>query len=393
MSTPETIEVNKFTKYSCIPGMLTFGTATVVIQKIVLTMRSYDNDGNREQFSKPWFQTEAMFLGMMLCLVVYEITECVKRFKKVTGEEQPSQKSRKRDYIVVLIPAMCDMCATCMMNVGLVWIQPSIWQMLRGSMIIFSSIMTYFCLKRRLKLYKWVAVIITVVGLLVVAVASLKIPTVNNDDDEEDEDSTDPDATPSPSNKVTTLQMIIAFILVIGAQIIQASQIVIEEHLLKSIQMSASLIVGIEGFWGTLVLAIIMIPLGYTPESWDVFHEDTVDSFELIGHSSTLAIALVLYVFAILAYNLFGMMVTQTFTAVHRTIMEGVRTSCIWLCNLFIHYVINDHFGEIWNAWSFLELFGFAILILGTLIYNEVIPLPLPCDKDKGEALLSNEAV
>lgn len=389
MDTPETIEVSKFTKYSCIPGMLTFGTATVVIQKIVLTMRSYDNDGNKEQFSKPWFQTEAMFVGMMLCLVVYEITECVKRFRKVKQEE--GTKSRKRDYVLVLIPALCDMCATCMMNVGLVWIQPSIWQMLRGSMIIFSSIMTYFCLKRKLKCYKWVAVIITVVGLLVVAVASLNIPTVNNDeDDDEDGDSTDPDATPRPKTEVTTLQMIIAFVLVIGAQIIQASQIVIEEHLLKSISMPASLIVGIEGFWGTFVLALIMIPLGYTPESWDVFHEDTVDSFELIGHSSTLAIALVLYVFAILAYNLFGMMVTQTFTAVHRTIMEGIRTSCIWLCNLFIHYVIDEHFGEIWNYWSFLELFGFGILIFGTLVYNEVIPLPLPCDKDKGEALLAN---
>lgn len=36
-----------------------------------------------------------------------------------------------------------------------------------------------------------------------------------------------------------------------GAQIIQASQIVIEEYLLKNIDMDASLIVGLEGLWGT----------------------------------------------------------------------------------------------------------------------------------------------
>lgn len=273
---------------------------------------------------------------------------------------------------------MCDMCATCMMNVGLVWIQPSIWQMLRGSMIIFSSIMTVFCLKRPLKCYKWFAVCITVLGLIVVAIASIYIPTNNNDDDDE--------------KKVTTTQMVIAFILVVGAQIIQASQIVIEEHLLKSVVMAPSLIVGIEGFWGTLVLAIIMIPLGYTPESWDVFHEDTINSFDLIGHSLSLGVLLILYVLAILAYNLFGMMVTQVFTAVHRTILEAVRTSCIWVCNLFIYYVVDARFGEIWCKWSFLELFGFCIILVGTFIYNDLIPLKLPCDKNPEEQpLMINE--
>lgn len=83
MSTPETVQVSKFTKYSCIPGMLTFGTATVVIQKIILSTNSVTHEGVKQKFSKPWFQTEAMFVGMMLCLVVYEIGECLKRFKKV----------------------------------------------------------------------------------------------------------------------------------------------------------------------------------------------------------------------------------------------------------------------------------------------------------------------
>lgn len=73
---------------------------------------------------------------------------------------------------------MCDMCATCMMNVGLVWIAPSIWQMLRGSMIIFSSIFSVIFLKQKKYCYHWTAVGTAVTGLLIIAGASLKIPSI-----------------------------------------------------------------------------------------------------------------------------------------------------------------------------------------------------------------------
>lgn len=65
--------VSEFTKKSCIPGMLLFGTATVVIQKYVFGMKALGKPGEGiVDFQKPWFQTESMFIGMLSCLIVYE---------------------------------------------------------------------------------------------------------------------------------------------------------------------------------------------------------------------------------------------------------------------------------------------------------------------------------
>jgi hypothetical protein len=42
--------------------------------------------------------------------------------------------------VQVIVPAICDFVATYMMNVGLLWINASIWQMLRGSIVLFAAI-------------------------------------------------------------------------------------------------------------------------------------------------------------------------------------------------------------------------------------------------------------
>lgn len=98
-----------------------------------------------------------------------------------------------------------------------------------------------------------------------------------------------------------------------------------------------------------------MVPLYYTPVSWEAFHENTIDSFKMMGNNHTLIWAILLYIFFILFYNLYGMMVTQTYSAVYRTILEAVRTLCIWITNLIIYKFIDKRFGEIWSNWSWLE--------------------------------------
>ena len=56
-----------------IAGMLTFGTCTVVAQKIIFNLKSTGKNGEQKLFSKPYYQTEVMFLGMAGCLIVYGV--------------------------------------------------------------------------------------------------------------------------------------------------------------------------------------------------------------------------------------------------------------------------------------------------------------------------------
>lgn len=53
------------------------------------------------------------------------------------------------------LPALCDMTASSMMNIGLLMTSASVYQMLRGSVIIFTSIASVLFLKRKLRTHHW----------------------------------------------------------------------------------------------------------------------------------------------------------------------------------------------------------------------------------------------
>jgi len=367
-----------------VAGMLTFGTCTVVIQKVILSMRGvYDDEGHVKQFKKPWFQTEAMFIGMFGCLAVYEIMRCIQRAKKgkeqKISESEPLVNSSKgakeqkhemaiwKQYCIVCTPALCDMCATAMMNVGLLWIPASVWQMLRGSMVIFSALFSKFFLKRELHASHWTGVCIVAFSLFVVALAALHSPDLPKGSSSDSEES-------SSKPEHTVGQTILGCALVVFAQIIQASQIVVEEFLLKTIELHPVLVVGLEGFWGTISCSILLCFTSYIPE--DIGGEKTLETLYMFFHNGKILGAGLLYASVILCYNLFGMFVTQYTSAVLRTILEGLRCACIWVTDLFIFYVVlgpNPDFGEIWSDWSYLQFCGFLFLLLGMFVYNGIV--------------------
>ncbi|KAL0215137.1 hypothetical protein P9112_007321 [Eukaryota sp. TZLM1-RC] len=360
-----------------IPGMLGFGTFTVVIQKLIFSMKGEGRPGIADHtFRKPWFQTNAMFLGMFWCLVIFEIQRFInKRKDKKNGDnlltteasdiqsaEEKAKPSHLMYYLVVGAPALFDLAATILMNIGLLFIAPSIWQMLRGSMTVFSAILTKFVLKKQLPRYKWMSVMIVVTGLFTVAVSSVLGPA-------------DPG---SEAGGVTPALQLAGICLTVFAQIIQATQLVCEEKIMKNMNAPPVLIVGLEGLYGGIVGVGLLFIMAKLPKQgfFGNFHEDTIDTLYMLKNNPKIAVTGVIYTLVILGYNLYGMFVTQFFNAILRTILEGLRTGCIWLVNLFIHYTISPAFGETLSWWSLLQLFGFSILLFGMFVNSKVIKLP-----------------
>ena len=129
-----------------IPGMLIFGTATVVTQKFLFEQEA---DGiekyGHHQFRKPWFQTDVMFLGMTLSLFAYLVIGRKEHAEAAVGKPQ-KQGSRWKLYFGCALPSICDLTATSLTNVQLLYLNASVWQMLRGSTTIFSLIFSAFIL-------------------------------------------------------------------------------------------------------------------------------------------------------------------------------------------------------------------------------------------------------
>ena len=115
-------------------------------------------------FDKPFFQSIAMFVSMALALPLSELGECLSRWycRKSKGiydhmadplidvNIQTAGKPKKKTHpIVIAVPAMFDLVASTMMTYGLIYVSVSIFQMLRGSMVIFSTVLTRIFLPGR----------------------------------------------------------------------------------------------------------------------------------------------------------------------------------------------------------------------------------------------------
>ncbi|KAJ3445277.1 solute carrier family 35 member f6 [Anaeramoeba flamelloides] len=290
-----------------------------------------------------------MFVGMVLCLVGYEI------YKVLSPKLKKASVTHKKVYYITMAPATFDLLGTALMNIGLLWIPASIWQMLRGSMVVFSAFLSVCFLKRTLYGYHWFGVFIVVCALVLVGVACIKGESSSH----------------GMGHELTGI------FLVVGAQVIQSCQVIVEDHLLHSVKVNPFLIVGLEGLWGSIFTIGIFLPIiGNTPKRWGPgLHEDTIDSLVMLRNGDLLGLNIG-YVLTKFFYNIFGMFVTNTFTAVHRTILETVRTFCIWVTDLIIHYGITKKNGEKWDNWSWMQLGGFLLLMFGMFIYNKGVQLP-----------------
>ena len=73
---------------------------------------------------------------------------------------------------------------------------------------------------------------------------------------------------------------------------------------------------------------------------------------------------------SIASFNATGVAVTKYASAPQRTTIDSTRTVVVWVFFLMMPEPYTETF-------SWLQLFGFIILILGTLVYNEIIVVPL----------------
>lgn len=81
--------------------------------------------------------------------------------------------SRTFNPFILLIPALCDMCATSIMYIGLNMTYASSFQMLRGSVIVFTGIFSIAFLNRKLRLREWTGIGFVITGLALVGASDI----------------------------------------------------------------------------------------------------------------------------------------------------------------------------------------------------------------------------
>jgi drug/metabolite transporter (DMT)-like permease len=175
------------------------------------------------------------------------------------GDDRLELSGWKVTYLA--LPACCDIAGTTLMNVGLLFVAASIYQMTRGALVLFVGLFSVWFLKRRLGLYKWFALFVVVAGVAVVGLAGY---LAKGPDGIPKDPSIPENPKPSKPEVDLALQTILGVFLIAAAQIFTATQFVVEENIMEKYSIEPLKAVGWEGLWGFVVTVFGMIVLHYS---------------------------------------------------------------------------------------------------------------------------------
>ncbi|KAL1929500.1 hypothetical protein VTP01DRAFT_1638 [Rhizomucor pusillus] len=303
-----------------------------------------------EYFTHPLLQTAMIFLGEIACILVIQLASKApslldRSMLQVVAPQQPQQHEQlqqqqqqgygdhpdwtaaathtsKWSLFWFIVPSACDLIATTLMNLGLIYSTPSIFQMVRSSIVGFSAIFSLIFLSRRFLGHEWGAVAAILLGTTLVCMQ---------------------DEWVGP-----------AYLCV--AQLFVAGQFVLEEYLMDRYRLDPVKAMGVEGAFGTalLVVTVAMAALLDVADIRAGFIQ-MIDNYVLWHSAIVLALMVALF-------NFFGLAVSTSVGVPGRSVIDALRTVLIW--------VIAIHYG--WDAFSWVQLVGFIVLVLGVFAFNGV---------------------
>ena len=351
------------------------GTGSSITSKVMLDLESVGLSGEVEKFSFPLFQTWGMFMGMTVGLLMHYAVVYFQvpfpgykhappgGYRQVAGEDgQLTQPDKPEElpwslYFFLLIPSIFDLFATALCMYGLRYVNVSIYQMLRGSGIVFVAILKQYGLGDNLKKFMWVGVWWNVVSVFLVGATAMLAAA--------DSPDADPDANP-----------LMGVILICAGAFVQSLQFVFEEKVMTmDVPAPPLLLIGMEGLWGTLICTFILYPLAYyTPGPDHGSYENPFNTWAMIQNSEVVQYVFITYFLSVFLYNFFAVLVTLMLNSVWHAILDNFRPITVWGVDMFIFYCVSAALGEAWTKWSFVQMGGMLVLFYGTAIYNAPNP-------------------
>lgn len=277
------------------------------------------------------------------------------------------------------------------MNVGLLWVPVSVYQMLRGSLVLFVGLFSVLFLHRRLPLEQWLSLFVVMLGIAIVGLSNAI-------------SSSGAGSGGGAEGKEDVGKAVLGAALVLFAQIFTASQFVIEEKIMTRYSLAplvsvlfltasagkhslfqATLAdkpsgysthlskqqkaVGLEGVFGlattSVGMPILFFLFGRTLANGSAHgsahgnkgYFDIPNGFNETFSNPTIYITSIFIAFSIAFFNFAGLAVTKNISATARSLLDCCRTVGIWIVSLSLG----------WEQLEYLQIVGFALLVYGTL--------------------------
>lgn len=216
-------------------------------------------------FAKPIMMLLLMFTGMVPAILFWKIQQYF---------TAPAQRDvvPTKTLMVLIVPCVCDLLCTLLLLIAQLYITASMWQMMRGTVIIVTALLKNIVLKHKLRKHMWFGVFIITFAMMLVASTSF----FGNTDEGAKKAGRDPR---------------IGILLVVFGCIAQGVQYVFEEKVMSVDNAPPLVVIGAEGLWGTFLSLVLVYPIAYLmPGSDNGSYEDPFDAIAMIQNSKALQV-------------------------------------------------------------------------------------------------------
>jgi drug/metabolite transporter (DMT)-like permease len=333
-----------------------------------------------------------MFIGESMGIPVFYLffnkkkspKEETKIVQETHGEEpEGEEKKPEINKFLLAIPGFLDTCSTGLANIGLILLPASIYQMLKGSLIIMTFLMSKFIVKNKHTCDHYVAIPVSTTGVVLVGLSAY----LNADEKSDD--------TGNFSDAKTTL---LGIVLMVIAMFILSIQFCFDEYFMRKYSCHPLICIGYEGIFGffiNLLLCIIFyfIKCGSyedkeeppyfvknmcTGDNDNVWRpENIVFAYRQLINNSLLSILVPITIIFMASFNIFGVSITKYGSATTRTVTDNCRSFLVWI--FFLMPFNQENLIETFNV---LQLIGFLLICLGAFIYNGLFKLEERMGKD-----------
>jgi len=325
-------------------AMLISGACNTIIMKFMCMQVASPGPGMAAApFIYPFFQTMLMMLGELLCLGVFFLTDS--RAKTQGAVPFPAW--------IMVAPVSCDWIATTLVNMAYVILPASVIQMCRGCIVLFTCLFSTVFLGKRQQTFHYLGVFLVAMGITIVSLQAVLY---------------------GKTEEMGAVQYAagVGIALCIGAQIFQATMLTVEEKFLDQYNVPPLQMVGLEGLFGCIIGLCALLTLQH------LGIENTYEALYMVHSDRVLQTTVVVSMISIAVFNWSGVTVTQRASCTARATIDVSRTVLIWAVELLM----------LWNTFSWMQLAGFFVLTIGTLVYNQAIVVPGFGPKDEEKSLV-----
>jgi drug/metabolite transporter (DMT)-like permease len=328
--------------------MPTTGASVHIIQKFLFEWPVVESDTN-QKFQKPFFFTWLGSVGLFLTFLFAVIPNWhtfLGRFRSTDSWIYP--------IVLVGISTFFNLIAGSLSNFSSLYLNYSVSLMLRSSTLIFGALIHVFYLKRSLARHEIIGVSMTLFSVIFVGIAAMN--------------------SHSATTHRSASSYVIGFYVAVRilSKSLQAISMILEEKVMNMINLAPIELTGVTGVWSLVLSTPILLPM-----------EDLSETVTIISGSRPIAFLSLLSVIVFAVWTVLSLQITKKASAVARMVFDQLTVVIVWVGQLGIRWAVvgtkyEERFGktgEQWTNWSWLQLFGFGVMVVGACVYQGIISL------------------